>query len=324
MRIVVVGVGALGSLFGGALSAKGHDVSLLIRNNAHRAAIRANGLQMYLDSGDLVVHPKIIDAESLNSESGDSGSSGESEPADLIIVFTKTGATHAALTGAMPLIGPETRLVSLQNGLGNKQRLAEFVPESRIIYGTTMAPADVSEAGVVESHGPHLSQFRAATDDDPVTSAMAARFAEILDAAAIPAVVNDTVDQVIWGKVAFNCALSSICTVIDNGPGLIADHPDLAALADAVAMEVCDVADADGVPMDRQAVRDGIDMAGRKHRGHTPSMLRDARAERLTEIDSLNGAVVEIGAANGVPTPRNATLLALVRAREASYGQGKN
>ena len=77
MRIVVVGVGALGSLFGGALSANGHDVSLLIRNNAHRAAIRANGLQMYLDSGDLVVHPKIIDAESLNSESGDSGSSGE-------------------------------------------------------------------------------------------------------------------------------------------------------------------------------------------------------------------------------------------------------
>jgi len=143
MRFVVVGVGALGSYFGGALAAAGHDVTLVVRNVAHREAIQANGLQMRLDSGDKMVHPNVIAPDAVAGEA----------PADLLIIFCKTGATRDVLTASAPLISPGTRLVSAQNGLGNAAILAEFAPLDRVIYGTTMAPGNQQGPGVVVSHG---------------------------------------------------------------------------------------------------------------------------------------------------------------------------
>jgi len=308
MKIMVVGVGALGSYFGGALAARGHDVTLLTRNRAHRDAMRENGLLLRLDDGETRISPQIVDSE----KAGDAGI------ADLVIVFTKTGATHAALSAAAPVIGPDTRLVSLQNGLGNADRLAEFVPMSHVIYGTTMAPADIVAPGVVESHGSHLSQFRA-VGDDAVTADMAARLADMLSAAGIASQVNPEVDRVIWAKVSFNCAMNSLCALLGQTPGPILDSDELRAVAVATAMESCDVAAAIGVEVDRDGLMKTLELVRREHRDHKPSMLVDFLAARQTEIDSLNGAVVALGAAHGVATPRNQTLLALVHAREAEY-----
>ena len=123
MKIMMVGVGALGSYFGGALAARGHDVTMLIRNRAHRDAIRESGLLLRLDDGEMHSSPRVVDSQNA----------GEAGIADLVIVFTKTGATRAALSAAAPVIGPDTRLVSLQNGLGNADQLAEFVPMSHVI-----------------------------------------------------------------------------------------------------------------------------------------------------------------------------------------------
>ena len=308
MRIMVVGVGALGSYFGGALAGRGHDVTLLIRNRAHRDAIRQRGLLLRLDEGESTVSPRVVDSERA----------AEAGVADLVIVFTKTGSTHVALTAAMSVIGPETRLLSLQNGLGNAERLAEFVPMSRVIYGTTMAPADIVAPGIVESHGAHLSQFRAA-GDDATTAAIAAQLAEMLTGAGIEAWVNPDVDRVIWAKVAFNCAMNSLCALLGQTPGPVLDSDELRALAVATAMESCDVAASVGVEVDRDGLMKTLDLAHREHRDHKPSMLVDFLAGRQTEIDSLNGAVVALGAAQGVATPHNQTLLALVHAREADY-----
>ena len=109
MRIMFVGVGALGSYFGGALAEGGHDVTLLIRNKAHRDAIRANGLILHRDGMEARIDPVVVDAETAD----------QAGIADIVIVFTKTGATKAALQAATPVIGPDTRLVTVQNGLGN-------------------------------------------------------------------------------------------------------------------------------------------------------------------------------------------------------------
>lgn len=308
MRVMVVGVGALGSYFGGALAAQGHDVTMLIRNRAHRNAIREYGLILRLDDGETKISPHVVDSESA----------AEAGVADLVIVFTKTGSTRPALMAASPVIGPDTRLISLQNGLGNAERLAEFVPMERVIYGTTMAPADIVAPGVVESHGSHLSQFRAAADD-PVTTERAARLASMLSAAGIDARVNPDVDRVIWAKVAFNCAMNSLCALLGRTPGPVLDSDELRQVAMATAMESCDVAAAIGIEVDRDGLMKTLDLVHREHRNHKPSMLVDFQASRQTEIDSLNGAVVALGAAHGVATPRNQTLLALVHAREADY-----
>ena len=310
MRIIFVGVGALGSYFGGALAEAGHDVTLLIRNKAHRAAIRADGLILHRDGVEARIDPVVVDTETA----GDAGI------ADIVIVFTKTGATKAALQAATPVIGPDTRLVTVQNGLGNAEALAAFVPMDQVIYGTTMAPGDMVAPGVVSTHGSHVTQFRAA-GENPVTARMADDLAAMLSAAGIDTRVNPDVDRVIWAKVAFNCAMNSLCALLDTSPGPLLDSGEMKALVTATIMEGCDVAAAVGVEVDRDGVRRTLDMVHREHREHVPSMLVDFRNRQPTEIGSLNGAVVALGARHGVLTPRNETLLALVRAREAQYLQ---
>ena len=308
MRIIFVGVGALGSYFGGVLAEAGHDVTLLIRNKAHRDAIRADGLILNRDGVEARIDPVVVDTETA----GDAGI------ADIVIVFTKTGATKAALQAATPVIGPDTRLVTVQNGLGNAEALAAFVPMDQVIYGTTMAPGDMVAPGVVSTHGSHVTQFRAA-GDSLLTAKMAYDLAAMLSAAGIDTRVNPDVDRVIWAKVAFNCAMNSLCALLDTSPGPLLDSDEMKALVTATIMEGCDVADAVGVEVDRDGVHRTLAMVHCEHRGHVPSMLVDFRNRQPTEIASLNGAVVALGARHGVPTPRNETLLALVRAREAQY-----
>jgi 2-dehydropantoate 2-reductase len=310
MRIMFVGVGALGSYFGGALAEGGHDVTLLIRNKAHRDAIRADGLILHRDGVEARINPVVVDAETVDGAG----------IADIVIVFTKTGATKAALQAATPVIGPDTRLVTVQNGLGNTEALAAFVPMDQVIYGTTMAPGDMVAPGVVSTHGSHVTQFCAA-GENPVTGRMADDLAAMLSSAGIDTRVNPDVDQVIWAKVAFNCAMNSLCALLDTSPGQLLDSGEMKALVKATIMECCDVAAAVGVEVDRDGVHQTLDMVHREHREHVPSMLVDFRNCQPTEIASLNGAVVALGARHGVPTPRNETLLALVRAREAQYLQ---
>jgi 2-dehydropantoate 2-reductase len=308
MRIMVVGVGALGSYFGGALAEAGHDVTLLVRNKAHRAAIRDRGLILHRDGVEARIAVTIVDAEAAD----------EAGTADIILVFTKTGATHAALEAARPVIGDATRLVSVQNGLGNAEALAAFVPMDRVIYGTTMAPGDIVAPGVVSTHGPHVTQFCAA-GADAQTARMADDLAAMLSDAGLEARVNPDVDRVIWAKVSFNCAMNSLCALLARTPGPLLDDDGIKALVMATIAEGCDVAAAAGVDVDREALRATIEMVHREHRDHRPSMLVDVENRRRTEIDSLNGALVAIGDRLGVPTPSNKTLLALIHAREAEY-----
>ena len=226
MRIIFVGVGALGSYFGGVLAEAGHDVTLLIRNKAHRDAIRADGLILHRDGVEARIDPVVVDTETVD----DAGI------ADIVIVFTKTGATKAALQAATPVIGPDTRLVTVQNGLGNAEDLAAFVPMDQVIYGTTMAPGDMVAPGVVSTHGSHVTQFRAA-GENPVTGRMANDLAAMLSAAGIDTRVNSDVDRVIWAKVAFNCAMNSLCALLDTSPGPLLDSDEIKALVTAVIME---------------------------------------------------------------------------------------
>ena len=313
MRIMIVGVGALGSYFGGALAEAGHDVTLLIRNRAHRAAIRKKGLVLIRDGVEARIEAHVVDAEAA----------AEAGIADMVIVFTKTGATRVALQAALPVIGPQTRLVTVQNGLGNAAVLGEFVPMDRVIYGTTMAPGDFVGDGVVSTHGAHVTQFCGA-GTDPVTAEMADQLASMLSGAGIETRVNPDVDRLIWAKVSFNCAMNSLCALLGMTPGTLLDSDETKALVMATVMEGCDVAASVGVQVDREAVRQTLEMVHREHRDHIPSMLVDFRNHRPTEIDALNGAVVALGEDRGVPTPHNKTLLALVRAREAQYLQDQD
>ncbi|WP_027474215.1 ketopantoate reductase family protein [Curvibacter gracilis] len=302
MKIVVVGAGAMGSLFGGLLAESGHAVTLVDVNAAHLLAIRAKGLHLQTDEGDRYIRGLRA---CLPSEA--------SEPPELMLVFTKTLHTAAALAGVRHLIQPDTYVLSLQNGLGNVETLSQHVAPERVLIGVTTWPADLAGPGHIRSHGQGVVRMMAADGCDRPFVAAAA---QALNECGLASTVDAAVWSSIWEKVAFNAALNSICavsqcTVDELGQG------DGQALAFAVVDEALAVAQAEGIHADVEACKAKVASAIAHHRGHKPSMLQDVLAGRPTEIEAINGAIVAHAQDHGIPVPCTRTLLQLVRLVQA-------
>ena len=234
MNIAILGAGAMGSLFGGLLAESGQAVTLLDINDAHIQAIREHGLRLGTDAGDRQVrtltacHPEQATA-----------------PPDLLIVFTKSLHTASALEGIARLIGPQTLVLTLQNGLGNVESVSKFAPLDRILVGMTTWPADVAGQGHVRSHGQGIVRIMAAD-----RLGHSAKVATAFSDAGLRCTEDHAVWKAIWEKVAFNAALNSICAVTGCTVDQLGAAPEGMALASAVIDEVVAVARAEGVPAD--------------------------------------------------------------------------
>lgn len=303
MKIAIVGAGAMGSLFGGLLAERGHSVTLIDVNVAHLEAIRANGLRLHTDDGDRHIY----------ALQACQPSQAEGSP-DLMLVFTKTLHTASALAGVAHMIGADTHVLSLQNGLGNVEVIQRHVAPSRILIGVTTWPADLVGPGHVHSHGQGVVRLMSA---DGSEHPMLAKVAGALADAGLACTADPAVWTAIWEKVAFNAALNSICAVshctVDQ-LGLIDDGQDLAY---SVVEEVLAVAQAQGIAVDQDACAARVADAISRHVGHKPSMLQDVLAGRKTEVEAINGAVVAAAERSGIPVPCTRTLLRLVRLLEA-------
>ena len=301
IRISVLGAGAMGSLFGGLLAEAGHDVELIDVNPAQIAAVRQHGLLISNDAGERRVALPIMRPEEATTQP------------DWLIVFTKAMHTQGALAAAKHLIGPQTRLLSLQNGLGNAEKLTAFADASRIAIGMTTVPADLVAPGEVHSHG--QSKTRVVMVDGSKDAALHA-LAAALDATGLPCAVDPDAVVAIWEKVAFNVALNSLCAVTRRTVGGLGADAGGRQLAHAVASEALTVAQAEGLMVSPERTHATIDHALDHHDGHKPSMLQDLLAGRPTEIETLNGAVVRVARRYGIATPRTEALYALVKMAE--------
>jgi 2-dehydropantoate 2-reductase len=303
MKITIVGAGAMGSMFGGLLAESGNDVTLVDVNDAHISAIRANGLRLVTDSGDRQVKSlKICRPEEAT------------DLPELLIVFTKTLHTSAALSGVRHLIGSEVYVLSLQNGLGNVEKITEFVAPERILIGVTTWPADLVAAGHVHSHGKGVVRLMAA---DGNARSIVSQAAETLSGAGLQCTSDATVWAAIWEKVAFNAALNSICAVSGCTVDQLGLTPDGGRLANEVVVEVLSVAQRLGIEVDPAKCKANVAGAIAQHKGHKPSMLQDILAGRRTEIEAINGAAVAAAERFHMKLPATETLLSLVRLAEA-------
>jgi 2-dehydropantoate 2-reductase len=299
VKIAVVGAGAMGSLFGGLLAENGHAVTLIDVNAAHLEAIQSHGLRLHTDQG----HHHIRTLRACLPSQAD-------ESPDLLLVFTKTMHTASALAGVAHLIGPDTHVLSLQNGLGNVDVIQRQVARDRILIGVTTWPADLAGPGHVHSHGQGAVRLMSA---DGQMRPMLSEVVHALQGAGLACTADGAVWTSIWEKVAFNAALNSICAVSNctvDQLGVIDDGRDLAF---AVVEEVLVVAQAQGIAVDRDACVARVADAISRHVGHKPSMLQDILAGRKTEIEAINGAVVAAAADLGIPVPCTRTLLQIVR-----------
>lgn len=303
MKISIVGAGAMGSLFGGLLAESGNEVTLIDVNDAHIGAVRTGGLRLATDGGDRQV--TALKAVRPEDAAGFP---------DLLLVFTKTLHTSAALSGVRHLIGPGVHVLSLQNGLGNVEKIAGFVPPERVLIGVTTWPADMVGPGHVHSHGKGVVRLMAA---DGIDHPFVSQVAEVLTKAGLDCTADSTVWAAIWEKVAFNAALNSICAVSGCTVDELGKVPDGSRLANDVVTEVLSVALRLGIDVDPAKCWGNVASAIVQHKGHKPSMLQDVLAGRRTEVESINGAVVALAAPLNIKLPVTETLLALVRLAQA-------
>jgi len=299
-NVMVLGAGAMGSLFGARLALAGNDVVLVDVWREYVEAINRAGLRFDAVDGTHTVPLRAAQAADLPDD----------VRPDPLIVFTKTLHTEGALASVRRCIGPETWLLTLQNGLGNTDVAAQFVPPERVMVGVTNYPSDLRGPGSVASHGSGYVRIAGLGGDD---GAPQQAIAALLRDAGFDCVLDRGVERAIWEKVAFNAALNSLAAVTRLTVGGVGSTPAGHNLARRIVGEVCAVARVRGIAVDEAATWASVERAFAEHGNHQPAMLQDVLAGRKTEIESINGAVVRAASEAGVAVPVTETLCQLVR-----------
>jgi 2-dehydropantoate 2-reductase len=309
VRVLVAGAGALGSVFGGFLAAGGHDVTLLGRA-PHLTAVAETGLAIEGLWGEQRVRRLAV---ALAPET-------LAPPFDAVLLAVKSYDTPAMLAATAPLLHPGGCMISLQNGLGNVERVVAAVGADRGVGGRVIFGAEIPRPGTV----------RVTVSADPVAlgagapgaaaaAAHAAAWAKRMAAAGIAAEHVPDVQAHLWSKVFYNAALNPLGALFGLPYGALGADPDARAVMDAAIDEGYAVARARGVVPSvpdadayRRVFYERLVPATAHHRS---SMLQDIERGRPTEIEAINGRIWEYGGEAGVATPVNATMTRLIRWR---------
>ena len=307
MRICILGAGALGSALGGTLAEAGQEVTLVNRNRGHVDAIRERGLVLRGDGHDRIVH--------LAAATDTAGMA----PVDLVLVLVKSPDTEAAVSAARSIVGPDTLVISLQNGVGQEELLTSILGRRHVLAGRTYT------GGVMLGPGHVLCGVAGKEtiigEMDGAVTPRAAALAQALTEAGLDTRVSAEIRAVIWDKLLVNVATGALAAVTGLTYGQLYQLPEIEETAVAAVAEAMAVAQACGI---RLATSDPRAPWRKASSGLPPefktSMLQSLENGRRTEIDVINGAVVREGRRMGVPTPVNATLVALVKGVETRTG----
>ena len=299
-KIVIVGAGAMGCFLAARLAAGGLEVTVVDVDQARLDVIGREGITLHDDSGTSTAQVKACLAAEVPG------------PVDLVLLMTKGMFSAAAIRSVAHLAVHDPLVLTLQNGLGNVEAIAEVFHTDHILWGVTDFPADLEGPARVASHGEGHIWLGGANDR---AHAHADAVAEALNRAALNAAIDPEVRVSVWEKVAVNAALNPLSTITGLPVGGL-DCLEGRRIATAVAEETIATAIALGVPIDPARVLTKIDFALANHRTHKPSMLQDRLAGRRTEIESINGAIVRMAEQAGVATPTTRMLADLVRMGE--------
>ena len=289
MKIAIMGTGGVGGYYGGLLAAAGQDVTFIARGT-HLQAIRDQGLHIKSVHGDFSVAPAR--ATDQPAEVG---------PVELVIVATKTYHTEEAAQALKPMVGPDTAVVSFQNGIDAAERIGSAVGMEHVLGGATWISAAIEAPGQIGQY----SQFRRIVlgELDGSITQRAQAIASAL--ATTPAVVElvPNIRQVLWTKFVFIAAISALGGLTRVTMGEYRHVPEAReVLVEAVA-EVVAVAQAGAVTLDADILSKTLAFIDAGAPDLRPSMQRDLEAGRMSELESIIGVVVRLGKEQGVPTP---------------------
>jgi 2-dehydropantoate 2-reductase len=306
MKIAVIGAGAMGSVMGGLLAKSGNDVTLV---DVWREAIDT------INSKGLRIDDKVGNSELVRVRATDKPT--EIGPVDLVLVFVKCYHTEAAVRNALSIIGPETTVLSLQNGWGNGPRIAKIVDEDKLILGVCYHSATAAGPGHV------LHVGKGMTFMGELNGKITKRLTQVADTfnkGGIEVTATENVLKEIWSKLALNvCTLSTSALLRFYAPQLVR-HDAMLELMRALLHEVVAVARAQNIPLDFDERWEAITgLLKRCAPNAKSSMLQDVEKSRQTEIDVINGAIVEAGERLNIPVPFNRAMLWMVKSLEGTF-----
>ena len=301
MKITVLGLGAMGGLFGAYLS-EHNDVTIVDINSELVKKVNSDGLAVCEpDGGVHIYRPKAVVSASGMPKT------------DLVILFVKSMYSESALLANKDIIGPDTFVMTLQNGSGHEEVLSKFTDESHIVIGTTQHNASVKKPGMT-NHGGSGKTYFGCVDGD---SQRLRPIADSFNKCKLDAEISDAVQKMIWNKMFTNVSASALTAILQMPLGYISENEYAWSLCRKLIEETVEVAGAMGMKFDRDEKIAEVKSVCNNSPGGLTSIYSDIKCGRKTEVDAISGSVVRAGKKCGVSTPSHDFVVELIHAMES-------
>lgn len=304
-KVAIVGCGAMGSVYAGLMVSAGHEVHAVCLWPDHVAAMQEKGLRVEGASGDRTVP---IHASTSTDGIG---------ACDLVIIATKAFDVEAAARASEQLLGPDTVVQTIQNGLGSAEKAAAILGENRVAVGVVGGfGASIRAPGHAHHNGMEMIRFGAYRG---LPREALEKSAEIWRSSGFKVALFEDIDQMVWEKLIMNVAFSGTTCATGMTIGEVMANSNAWSVAKGAAEEAIAVAKAAGINLDVGDPIEHIRKLGSKIPNARPSMLLDYNLRRRGEVDAINGSISREGRKYGVATPVNDTVVAIIKAREAGF-----
>lgn len=306
MRIAVVGSGALGSLFGGKLANQGNDVIFYDTWKDQVEAINKNGITIIDPYSEITIMPSKV-----------TSTFDELRERDLIFIFVKAYDNLKVLPEVQKILSKNTRVITLQNGLGNAETVASYVGTKNTIVGVTYQGGTLIKPGVMEHKAfgvTNIANYERCCDDFLI------RVEYIFNQAGFETKISEDMESIIWNKLVHNIACNAYTAIVRIRARDAISSEAGKEIVRMVTDEVLSIAARKGIRLKwENPVKEIPEIINGKMPETISSMLSDVLKKRRTEIDVLNGAIVREGRSLGIPVPANEIITNLIKVIESNY-----
>ncbi len=299
MRIAVIGAGGIGAIYGAALAKAGNEV-IFVARGAHLAAMQQNGLRIEGDRGETVIRP----AQATDDIAGIG-------PVDYVLLCTKLWDVESAGAQIRPIVGPDTAVVPVQNGVDAHERLIPILGAEAVMGGSAFVTGSIVAPGVVRQTGTYFQMMFGELDGR--ISARGERLRELCAASGFEGILSPDIRVTLWEKFLVLVPVANVNALTRVPLGRYRGDPDSWSLVEASLNEVAAVGRAEGVGLAPDCVERGLAMIRSMPEHHMTSMGNDLLRGNRLELPWFAGKVVELGRRHGIPTPVNSFVYAALK-----------
>ena len=304
MKIIIIGAGAMGCLYGAYLSRK-NEVLMLDVYEPQVESINQNGITVLEENGTEQHFPNIRAMKSGTCK----------ETADLVIVFVKSTHTESSLDENKSLFGEHTLVMTLQNGAGNDRKIAKYVKTENIIIGTSKHNSVNLGGGKIRHSGTGVTTIGSNLEQNTNLPIIA----NLLTEAGFQSAISDNIQRIIWSKLFVNLSINTFTAITQSPIAYMIENQYAWDFAEKMICEAVNVAEADGTHFSYMEVLDMVHHVCEDAGKGYSSMYQDVKKGIPTEIDAINGAIVKQARHYNVPVPYNSLIVDLIHAIEGEY-----